>query len=357
MDIAIIPAYNPDEMLLYLVPRLREQGIQKIIVVNDGSEEKTLKIFEQLEKDIILLTHEENKGKGAAIKTALKFIESRNKDIDGIVLLDADGQHRPEDAARLLSVVKEGSAGLVLGVRRFKENIPFRSLFGNTVTKYVFRIISGKWVSDTQTGLRAFPYHMVPMLSKIKGERYEYEMNVLLTCAKNGTTITEVPIATIYHDEKNSCSHFRTLRDSIRIYGNLLAFSGTSFVSFLLDYFLFFLLVRLFQFGYSNEYAVILGNITARILSGAFNYYLNSTFIFRSRENRLKTMAGYLALAGMILFLNTAILYCLYDYLGMNKALAKLLTELLLFVISFTVQKFIIFNKSVKRRSGHYEAR
>ncbi len=68
-------------------------------------------------------------------------------------------------------------------------------------------------------------------------------------------------------------------------------------------------------------------------------------------------MAGYLALASMILFLNTAILYCLYDYLGMNKALAKLLTELLLFVISFTVQKFIIFNKSLKRRSGHYEAR
>jgi glycosyltransferase involved in cell wall biosynthesis len=349
MDIAIIPAYNPDEQLIKLIFKLREIGIKNIIVVNDGSENGTLKIFNQLGDFVILLTHEINRGKGAAIKTALKYIEKNTSEVQAIVILDADGQHRPEDALRLLNVVHQKDSGLVLGVRQFEGKIPFRSLFGNTVTKYVFRIISGKWVSDTQTGLRAFSKDMVPMLLKVNGDRYEYEMNVLLRCAKNHTVITEAAIETIYHDESNSCSHFRTIRDSVRIYGNLLAFSGTSFLSFLLDYILFFLLVQVFTLRFNKEYALITGNIGARIISGAFNYYLNSTFIFSSQEKRSKSIIGYIMLACLILILNTAILYCLYDYLGLNKAIAKLITELLLFSISFTVQKFIIFNKSIKR--------
>jgi putative flippase GtrA len=268
---------------------------------------------------------------------------------DGIVLLDADGQHRIEDALRLLKEAHKQKNALVLGVRQFDGEIPFRSLFGNTVTKYVFRIFSGKWVSDTQTGLRAFSKDMVPLLMEINGERYEYEMNMLLICAKNNILLTEVPIATIYHDENNSCSHFRTIRDSLRIYGNLLAFSGTSFISFLLDYILFFILVQTLGLGLAAQTAVIVGNIAARIISAAFNYYLNSTFIFRCKENRAKSILSYGLLACFILFLNTVILYCLYDYLGLNKAIAKLITELTLFIISFTVQKFIIFNKSCKK--------
>ncbi len=176
-------------------------------------------------------------------------------------------------------------------------------------------------------------------------------MNVLLTCAKNKTLIKEVPIATIYHDDSNSCSHFRTIRDSVRIYGNLLAFSGTSFVSFLLDYFLFFILVRLFGFRFAQGTALICGNIAARIISAAFNYYLNSTFIFHCKDKRFKSIIGYVMLACLILTLNTVILYCLHDFLGMNKALAKLITEMLLFVISFIVQKFLIFKKVTKEEA------
>lgn len=351
MDIAIIPAYNPDEKLLELVRNLRESGIETIIVVNDGSEHGTIHIFDQLKKYVTLLNHEINRGKGAAIKTALAYIEKNPGEIDGIVLLDADGQHRTEDALRLLKELQRNQDSLVLGVRQFKGNIPFRSLFGNTVTKFVFRMISGKWVSDTQTGLRAFSKAMVPKLIAIKGERYEYEMNVLLFCAKSDIRIAQVPITTIYHDEKNTCSHFRTIRDSVRIYGNILAFSGTSFLSFLLDYILFFILVQIFMSWFLKSDAVVLGNIAARLISGAFNYYLNSTFIFKEENNRFKSMISYAMLAGFILFLNTAILYILYDYLGLNRAIAKLITELLLFIISFTVQKFIIFNKALKRRS------
>ncbi len=161
MDIAIIPAYNPDMKLVELVLQLRKRGISDIVVINDGSEEQTFKIFNQLSEYVTVLTHNVNRGKGAAIKTALKYLSNDLSDIQGIVILDADGQHRTEDAIHLLEEVHGNYSGLVLGVRSFKGKIPLRSLLGNTVTKYVFRLCSGKWISYTQTGLRAFSADMV----------------------------------------------------------------------------------------------------------------------------------------------------------------------------------------------------
>lgn len=185
MDYSIIPAYNPEHKLIEVVTELMKFNIRNIIVVNDGSEEKTLEIFKELEKQVTLLHHEVNKGKGAAIKTALRHISENDPDAWGIILLDADGQHKPEDALRLLSVLYQGHTGLVLGTRSFRGRIPLRSFMGNTITKYVFRLCSGKWIFDTQTGLRAFTKDLIPELLQVKGERYEYEMNMLFTCVKN----------------------------------------------------------------------------------------------------------------------------------------------------------------------------
>lgn len=351
MEVAIIPAYNPNQKLVELVSELYERKIGCIIVVNDGSEEQTIKIFDLFRDHAIILTHEINQGKGAAIKTALRYIQEKLPDVEGIVILDADGQHRPEDAMSLLVELHHNQNSMVLGVRQLDEKVPLRSLFGNTVTKYVFRLCSGKWISDTQTGLRAFPSNMISDLLYVSGERYEYEMNVLLRCVKNKTPIREVPIATIYHDDKNSCSHFHVIRDSVKIYGNLLAFSGASFLGFLLDYLLFFPLVGLFGFGITAGGALICGNIAARFISAGFNYYLNSTFVFRNSKNKQKSILSYALLACFILVLNSVILFCLNNYLGVEKALAKLITEMLLFLISFTVQKFVIF-KNEKYKEG-----
>lgn len=355
MDIVIIPAYNPDEKLIYLVEELHKKKLEHIVVVNDGSDQRALDVFQRLEGHAAVLTHGTNQGKGAAIKTALKYIYGNFGEKDDIVILDADGQHWPVDAVRVLYELHNSDSNLVLGVRSFTGRVPFRSLFGNTVTKYVFRLFNGKWISDTQTGLRAFSYKMIPQLLGVKGERYEYEMNVLLYCVKRDLKISEVPIATIYHDDKNSCSHFRVVWDSIRIYGNLLAFSGASFVSFLLDYLIFFPLVWMFsRLGAADGTALIWGNITARFVSAAFNYFLNSTFVFRCKEKRMKSIVHYAILAGGILALNTCILYALDNLLGLNRAIAKLITEMLLFIISFIVQRFIIFKKTMAKKEYHY---
>lgn len=358
MKIAIVPAYNPDDKLVKLVYELIEEGNLQVIVVDDGSDLKCQPIFGEIEDVTVLLKHDQNRGKGAAIKTALKYLYREDLLIQGIVILDADGQHLVTDALNLLAKLKNGEAKFVLGVRKFKGKVPWRSRLGNNITKYVFRLCSGTWISDTQTGLRAFSPELIPQLLLIEGERYEYETNVLLTLAKAKTAIAEVGISTIYHDMENSCSHFRVIKDSFLIYKNLVMFSGSSFVSFLVDYLIFFPLVYFYHLsGFSSAMAVVLGNITARVISAGFNYYLNCTYVFKYTQEHKKSFLQYSFLAISILILNTILLSALYDGLGLNQALAKLLTEMSLFVVSYTVQKMVIFKNQEYPQKGVIECR
>ena len=148
--------------------------------------------------------------------------------------MDADGQHLPDDMEKLLMKATAEPMALIVGSRTIDRNVPWKSRMGNLITRRIFRMKTGVEVSDTQTGLRSFSTRLLDFMLDIEGERYEYEMNVLVTCAKANIPIIEVPIETIYHDKGNSCSHFRKVRDSVRIYRQLLKFSFVSFSSFLL---------------------------------------------------------------------------------------------------------------------------
>ena len=222
--IVIIPALNPDDGLKNIVKRNWELEHQ-IILVDDGSDEEHRQIFYDLEEKCILLRHRENRGKGEAIKTALAYIKKMGLECGVIGVMDADGQHRPDAMEKLLIKAAVNPNTLVLGSRTIDREIPWASKMGNLLTRKIFQAATGIKVSDTQTGLRAFSAGMLDFMLEIPGQRYEYEMNVLVTCARKEVPILEVPIETIYHDKNNSCSHFRKVRDSVRIYRQLLKFS------------------------------------------------------------------------------------------------------------------------------------
>ena len=117
--------------------------------------------------------------------------------------MDADGQHRMADAMKICSAARNRPDALVLGGRRFTGGVPLRSRFGNAVTRFVYRMSTGLNVCDTQTGLRSFHIQLLPRMLEIPGERYEYEMNVLLELAKARTPIIEEEIETIYLDNNS----------------------------------------------------------------------------------------------------------------------------------------------------------
>lgn len=341
--VVIIPAYNPDETLKKLVLENWEQD-NLILVVDDGSDSSCNSIFWEAEEKSIVLHHKKNLGKGATIKTALTYIKEELWHCSVIGIMDADGQHKTEDMQRLLAEAKAHPDALIIGARTVDKHMPWKSRMGNRITRNVFHIISGTYVSDTQTGLRSFTSKLLDAMLEIPGERYEYETNALLICVKNQIEIREVPIQTIYHDEKNSCSHFHKVRDSIRIYKNLLKFSLFSFSSFLLDYVLFTLFTLLLS---QTAGAVTVSNVSARIFSGFYNYLMNSRFVFH-KKGSAQTGLEYLALAIGILVLNNLVLNGLVFLLGMQIYPAKLLTECILFLVSWVVQKKLIFAKESK---------
>lgn len=221
MQVVVIPAYKPDQTFVTITGQLWEYGCQ-MVVVDDGSGEEYGQVFDQVRDICIVLKHSQNRGKGAAIKTALRYIKEEIRDSGLVGIMDCDGQHLPEDMLKLLEAAGMHKKTLVLGVRDVGKKMPLKSRLGNQVTRAVFKMASGVNVSDTQTGLRAFDADLIPCLLSIGGERYEYEMNVLMAFAKAKIPIEEVPVRTIYRDRNNSNSHFRIFLDSVRIYKDIL---------------------------------------------------------------------------------------------------------------------------------------
>lgn len=179
----------------------------------------------------------------------------------------------------------------------------------------------------------------------VEGERYEYEMNVLMFLAREGIDIEEVPINTIYQDRENSTSHFRAVWDSIRIYKDLLKFTLSSFSSFVLDYLLFALLMLCLP---HTAMFVLGANILARLVSAFYNYCMNCYFVFH-KEKKIQTAMQYFELAAFILVMNNIILEALTQLVHVPVYPAKILTECTLFLISWLVQNFLIFPRDPEK--------
>ena len=334
---AVIPAYEPDEKMLAVIDDISSLTDFHIIVINDGSGKDKLPIFAEAAKKAIVLTHEVNKGKGRGIKTALEYIKEHESDTVGIVIADADGQHKVEDIIRVSEALKSSPDKLIMGCRRFSGKIPLRSKFGNNITKFVFSFAAGVKVSDTQTGLRGFSSKLIPFMLSVNGDRYEFEMNMLLECAREGIRFYEVPIETVYLG-KNESSHFNPIKDSWRIYKDILKFSCSSLLSFCVDYIFYSIFAMI-------SGSVAFSNICARVISSIFNFSMNKKFVFKNKEGIVKTAAKYFLLAALILAANTIMLELCVKYLIHNKYISKILIEVLLFFISWAAQKSFVFRK------------
>ncbi len=345
--VAIIPAYEPEQTLVEVVNNIRKTIDCDIVVVDDGSGPEYGKIFGSLPADVVQLVHEKNRGKGAAIKTALSYIWEKMPKTDSVITIDCDGQHTVEDMIRIQEKLTVSPDALVLGCRAFENSIPFRSRLGNTVTRYVFKSATGVMISDTQTGLRGFSRAQIPFMVQTPGDRYEYEINVLLEWAKGKRPIVEVPIATIYLNG-NQSSHFRPIRDSIIVYKEIIKFSCASLLSFVVDFILFALFSALLA---GVQGGLIISNIVARIFSACFNFYLNKHYVFQSKGSLKKEALQYGALAVLVLTANTIVLKLLVTYVIHWRLLAKIITETIMFLFSLTIQKMIIFKNGERRVS------
>lgn len=342
-NIALIPAYCPGEVLIGLVKDLKKENMD-VVIVNDGSDPSYDPVFDACKEDAEVLKQEPNQGKGAAMRMGMQWIFDNMPEDSVVVTVDADGQHSPQDCLLCADAAQHHPDSLILGVRSFNgPDVPWKSHWGNKITAGVFHLFTHTYVSDTQTGLRAFHRAMIPMMLKVSGDRYEYEMNQLLAMVKDHVPLREVEIRTIYEDN-NSSSHFHVFRDSFLIYRQLLHFAASSISSFIVDYVLFFL----FSLVMTGAGGTLFANITARIFSAAFNYEVNRRIVFKDEHSRKTSFWRYALLAAAVLTLNTLILSFFVYGLLWNAMIAKIVTEILLFFFSWSMQKTFVFASHMK---------
>ncbi|OGX80454.1 family 2 glycosyl transferase [Exiguobacterium sp. SH31] len=341
--VVLIPAYNPDQALVTLVRELKDKGFVHVIVVNDGSADTCRAVFDDVKPEVsTVLEHEQNAGKGAALKTGLRHIVDAYPETTGVITVDADGQHLPADVRNLYDEGVKWPHHLIMGCRDFSSPaIPFRSRFGNQMTRFVMLLGSGLRLNDTQTGLRAIPLRYVKQLIDIPGNRYEFEMNMLTFTKRLQVPIHQTPIETVYVDE-NASSHFRPVIDSILIYRMFLAYSLSSVASFLMDIGVYALLIFLLNPWFETVH-VIVATILARVVSSLFNYYVNRKVVFKSTAKR--SMLKYFGLVAVQMALSASLVYVLFLLFRDGEVILKVAVDSVLFVLSYYVQKRWIFKR------------
>ena len=346
----LIPSYEPDERLIALLEDeyFKEQFI---VLVDDGSGSGYADTFDRaadlIEGHGVLMHHEVNMGKGAALKTGFKWILENMPECPGCITADSDGQHSQPSIELVKAALVENPSHLIMGVRDLSgDEVPFKSKLGNNLILFLMRVFGGVKGTDVQTGLRGIPIDFMPLLLELNGNRFEYEIEMLLAAKKKFPT-TEVTIETIYDSKENHQTHYSPIRDSARIgwilFRHFVGFMISSLSSSLVDIILFSLFSHLLKTDDGVLYVTV-SAVIARIISASYNYTVNYKLVFKSREKVSTSLAKYAATAVVIMALSATFTTLGAKYLVMvPTVITKIMVDVVLFLLSYNIQKKLVF--------------
>lgn len=344
--VILIPAYKPDRVFNDICNSLCNNKV-KLVIVDDGSGNDYECLFRKLSTECVVLTHALNRGKGAALKTGFDYILRNFPGVAGCVTADADGQHKIDDILSCAYVLLNNKNSLILGCRTFDGgHIPWKSKIGNKLTRRLCKYFIGLDISDTQTGLRGIPADFMKCLLKIKGERYEFEMNMLIESQKYNIPIIEIPIETVY-ENNNKATHFNPFLDSLRIYKMLgvvfFRYIFSSLSSSALDIALFGVL-RMVWRRWDSLWGILCATIFARIVSSIYNCLINYSFVFDSKEKKCISYAKYMMLATVQMLISVVLVLVFSTQLkALPEVVIKAFVDTMLFFLSFKIQQMYIF--------------
>ena len=209
-----MPTYNNGSTLRDVVERTLT-FCQDVIVVNDGCTDTSAEILASFGKKITVVDYGKNRGKGYALKKGLEKALELN--FDYAITIDSDGQHYPEDIPLFINVLQQHPNALIVGSRNLnQENMPGGNTFANKFSNFWFKIQTGVYLPDTQTGYRLYPLKNLPNLSFLTS-RYEAELELLVGAAWRGTDLLPIKINVFYPKAEERVTHFRPFWDFFRI--------------------------------------------------------------------------------------------------------------------------------------------
>ena len=208
----IIPVYNHVGTVAQVV-KDAQTFRYPVFVVDDGSTDNT---FDQIKEiaGIQILRHQQNLGKGAAIMTGFAAAAAV---ADWAITIDADGQHYPQDAMRLIKAIPKKTRAVVVGARAdmVGEHVPWTSRFGRKFSNFWVRTSGGPAVSDSQSGMRIYPLPEALNLGT-KARRFQFEVEILVLAKRKGIQVIEAPVRINYNPHGERISHFRPFVDFLR---------------------------------------------------------------------------------------------------------------------------------------------
>lgn len=350
----VIPAYKPDAGLITYITELRRLLPAPVIVVDDGSPEECGFIFSQIRRltGCHVLAHPQNRGKGAAIKTAITFYLNHIRGCLGIITADCDGQHQAGDVAKIAGMMVSRPDALILGCRHFGPDTPGRSLVGNRLISAAMRFMYSIDLEDTQTGLRGLPNHLLPGLAHLSGSRYEYELNVLIHARRVNTAFVTVPITTLYFDD-NQGSHYHPIRDSLRITGQLLRgfvqYGLASALSAGVDILTYTLLMKLAFTGLPFTESLFAATAIARLLSSLINYSCNRHLPGSQNKKLMPTLTRYYILCFFQFLASFGLVWTICTLGHFDSIAVKIGVDGFLAVLSYQVQLRWVFKSPAKK--------
>lgn len=211
----LIPALNAECSLAELVSRLRSAiGNVQIVIVDDGSTDRTNEVAASI--GAVVLRHEKNCGKGAALQTGFDFL-NKQPGIEFILTMDADLQHQPEDVPKFFLVQKKTNADIVIGWReRIGTRMPVHRRFSNIITSALVGMRTGARIKDSQCGFRLISRSVIESI-QLDSSGYEAETEFLIKAVRRGFKIEFVPVQTIYSAEKSYMTHWATTVNFIKV--------------------------------------------------------------------------------------------------------------------------------------------
>jgi len=208
----VIPVYNHGRALAAVIEKARRLNLP-IFVVDDGSTDAAGENLSSC-NGIHLLRHHRNIGKGAALLTGFA---AASKIADWAISIDADGQHHPQDALKLIDAIPAGGRPIMVGMRMgmAAEHVPWTSRFGRKFSNFWVHLSGGPGLRDSQSGLRIYPLPEAMNLGVI-ARRYQFEVEILVRAGWKGIPVIEVPISVDYGGAGERISHFRPFVDFMR---------------------------------------------------------------------------------------------------------------------------------------------
>ena len=280
----------------------------------------------------------------SAICEGLKFIEKNFTQDYVVVIVDCDGYHTPQSINFIAEKALKNPEHLILSRRSQKEKNTIERL--SSVMKHLlYRRYLGIDVYCEKNCLKGFSSKLLPNFRQGFDNSYELEINFLLKCRRNDISVTEVK--TKSNKPLGSSKWIDKLISVYQSHKNIIKFSCSSFVSFLVDYGLYTFLL-LWAANKINFLNLTFANVIARIVSSSINFTLNHKFVFKSSENIKKSATQFFTLAAIILACNSTVLNFLANILDVNHYIAKILTEMLFFIFNYTIQNLFIFRKKNK---------